>query len=168
MTATSNNFDYYKTSSDFDVYKTSTDAVLEKFKSGQLYAENPEQYFATILSVCNHFKQGIVNVENILNKVITDCHACNSNYDKAVDAVYEVFDVLENFVDLICDDFGDFKDVVTSVIPKESLEHRCSIDFNLVEQRVSDLHKMLSRVRSQLLSRFMIKLTDSELKARTV
>lgn len=154
--------------SELNAYKTSTHALMEDFKSGKLYHENSDVYFAKIVTVCNHFKRGINNVEKALNSVIIASQGLRNDPDAGTDFVYDVFEVLDDYVDYICGDFQDFKLTVTNIVVQELFAWRCSVDFNLVEQRVSNLDKDVNRVRVELLSQFMNELSDEQLKNRAV
>ena len=156
--------------SDLDVYKTSTDAIMEKFKNGELYRKEPKGYFARIISICDHFKTGIKNVNEAQNIIITSTNSYHSkgDYSKGIDFINDSFGLLDDYVDFICTDFEDFMQVVLGIVPKADLEYRCSVEFNLVEQLVLDLEKNNERIRAQLLSHFISKLSDEELAARAV
>ena len=127
--------------SDFDVYKTSTDAIVENFK--KMYSNDPKQFFAQIMSVCNHFKRGLINVQNSMNATITTSYGFDDarQFSEGIDFINDSFSVLDDYVTFICTDFDDFKQTVLRVMPKDNLEYRCNIDFNLVEQLMSNLNK---------------------------
>lgn len=151
--------------SDFDDFKTSTDAITS-FHTGELFKEHPEQYFATVIRICTHFKNGINTVQNFMNQIITASNKFEKDFSEGADFIDEHFNVLEDYVDFICSDFEAFKNAVVVIVPKENLEYRCKVDFNLVEQIITDLHKNVERVRTQLLSYFISNLSDKELEGR--
>lgn len=159
-----------KLKSEFDVYQTSTDALLKEFKNGELYVEDPQQYFGMIVTICNYFKSCVNKFERNMNEIITEGHEFQEkkNYVGGLDYIAEGFDFLDDYVQHICADFQDFKNTITAIVPKENLEGRCEIEFNLVDHKIDDLDKYVERVRTEVLSYFMSKLTDTELEQRAI
>jgi hypothetical protein len=153
--------------SEFDVYKTTSEAVHQKIEKDQLFTGSRESIDSAILLVCNHFKTSISNVENSLNTIISTCNIIEDD-GAGMDFVYQSFDVLEDYVEFICDDFLDFKETVTSKVPVEKMPYKSNVTFNLIGHRVSDLSKMVERNRVALLTMFVTQLSDEQLNKLTV
>lgn len=153
---------------DMTAYRTTSSALLDKFYNGELYQEQPEECFKMIIAITDHFKKGLVSLQNNINKIIKASYkvADSQTYGDALDFVSEMFESLEDDVEFICADFDNFQVYVLKNADKEMLERRCRIEFNLVQNLISDLDKTVERVRSDLICNLYSYLTDEEKATR--
>lgn len=158
---------------DFGDYKASQSqikgdvATATKSNNGDKNSEI-KKYFS-FGAVCSHFERNLRRVHDGLNDLTIACNevAKFETSNEVIDAVYEYFDDLEDYVEFICDDFADFEKEMKRVHPNKADIFKEAIPrLNSLTHLFAGVNQQVARQKTDVICMLLEKLPSKELAKR--
>lgn len=151
------------TSHAYQDYRNSR-TIIDDFRDGTLYNQNPEAYKKLVATACNHFASKIQTIQMLLNGIITSCNELKTVDFDIIEHIQEGFFKLEDFAEHLNEDFADFKQAVDSS-GCTLLPDGVRVRYNDVYQLIPTMPEKVERIRIDVLTVLHERLSPEQLRA---
>lgn len=148
-------------------YRAESPNLIDQFRTGSLFKEDPLAYERLIAAACNYFAGKIQTIQLLLNGIVQSCNELSTVDMGIIDNIQEGFFALEDFSEHLNTDFADFESAVNNS-GCSTLPDGVRIRYNDVYQLIPTMPDRVERMRADVMTALHERLSPEQLRASIV